>query len=600
MLAMLTAGSMGFTACSSDDVVDGGNTDNGVAGKMVKTSFALNIPYASKSGRMTADNTQANGNFRGMKDMRLLAFDNVVSSINHATKKIVLGTSDQAFETDENRRIYRDVTIPVGTTNFLFYGKTEITPSTATQKFAVGSIKDTEELSKAAGSSTANDDIDLAKVTFNLERICSSTFSTNDTTQLAKVSKALHDVYTVSYGDKAWSACTQSESDMIERHAATLFDQFKVMHAGSAESVVKTLDYLIKSCGGVPTATASNMLEAIAAKANEAKNSLTGITFPANLHLPDGVARGEFDADGNFKYVNPVVMGDNSIDYTKITYPAALHYYVNTPVGASDNLIGTLANGSWPQYSDWKNDNYIWPTDTWKEVVGTNTRTIALKRAIQYAVANLETKVSISNSVSNFEDNAKGAGQLNNQTFPIGNGFELTGILIGGQPSIVGYDYTPVTALKDDNSYSGEYTYTVYDNNIPTKTLSTVGSSVTNYTLVLDDSKDDDNKNIYVTIELVNNTGVDFYGADGLVPDGSKFYLVGEVEYNNGSYSNTTDTNPTSVFAKDFRTTLNLNIGAESLKKAYNTIPDLRSTQISLGLAVDLEWKDGITFSVDI
>ena len=600
MLAMLTAGSMGFTACSSDDVVDGGNTNNGVAGKMVKTSFALNIPYGGKSGRMTAANTQANGNFRGMDDMRMLAFDDAVSLTKRATKKIVLGTTEQAFETNDNRRIYRDVTIPVGTKNFLFYGKTENTPSTATQKFAVGSIKDTDELSKAAGSSATNDNVDLTKIMFNLERIHSSIFSTNDTTQLAKVSRALHDVYTVSYGNKDWSSCTQSETDMRERHAATLFDQFKGMHAGSAESVVKTLDYLIKSCGGVPTGAASNILEAIAVKADEAKTSLEGVTFPANLHLPDGVARGEFNASGEFSYINPVVMGDNSIDYTNITYPAALHYYVNTPVGASDNLIGTLANGSWPQYSDWKNDNYTWPTSTWKDVVGTNTRTIALKRAIQYAVASLETNVNINSAASNFEDNAQLAGHLlNNQTFPIGNGFELTGILVGGQPSIVGYDYTSST-LAASNIVT--YDYTIYDKDIENQSLSSAGSSVTNYTLVLDNTNNAENaaKNIYVTIELVNKTGVDFYGADGLVPNGSKFYLVGEVIYNNGTYSNSTDEKPSSVFAKDFQTKLKLNIGAKSLQKAYNTIPDLRSTQISLGLAVDLEWKDGIEFSVDL
>lgn len=601
MLAMLTAGSMGFTACSSDDVVDGGNTNNGVAGKMVKTSFALNIPYGGKSGRMTADNTQVGENptFRGMDDMRLLAFDDAVSLTKKATKKIVLGTTEQAFETNDNRRIYRDVTIPVGTKNFLFYGKTELTPSTATQKFAVGSIEDAEELSKEAGSSTANDNIDLSKVTFNLEQIHSSTFSTNDTTQLAKVAKALEDVYSASYNGKAWANCTQSETDMEERHAATLFARFKGMHAGSATSVSKTLEYLINSCGGAPTGTASNILEAIALKAKEAQNSLAGITFPANLHLPDGVARGNFNDQGKFQYINPVVMGENSIDYTNITYPAALHYYVNTPVGASDKLIGTLADGSWPAYSNWKNDKYTWPTDTWADVVGNNTRTIALKKAIQYAVASLETKVSVSRTISDFEDNAITAGSmLNNQKFSIGNGFELTGILIGGQPSVVGYDYTPTTTTNVN------YNYTVYDKDIENKTLSSVGSSVTNYTLVLDNTNaaSGATKNIFVTIELVNNTGVDFYGADGLVPNGSKFYLVGEVKYADGSYTTGEGLpeKPESIFAKDFKTKLNLNIGKYSLQKAYNTIPDLRSTQISLGLAVDLEWKDGITFDVEL
>lgn len=48
----------------------------------------------------------------------------------------------------------------------------------------------------------------------------------------------------------------------------------------------------------------------------------------------------------------------------------------------------------------------------------------------------------------------------------------------------------------------------------------------------------------------------------------------------------------------DYKTTLNLTI--KSLANAYNTIPDLRSTKLQLGLSVDLEWQAGIQFDVNI
>ena len=47
---------------------------------------------------------------------------------------------------------------------------------------------------------------------------------------------------------------------------------------------------------------------------------------------------------------------------------------------------------------------------------------------------------------------------------------------------------------------------------------------------------------------------------------------------------------------QDFMTTANFVIGATSLQKAYSTVPDLRSTQISLGLSVDLKWETGLVF----
>jgi hypothetical protein len=50
------------------------------------------------------------------------------------------------------------------------------------------------------------------------------------------------------------------------------------------------------------------------------------------------------------------------------------------------------------------------------------------------------------------------------------------------------------------------------------------------------------------------------------------------------------------VFIQDFMTTANFKIGANSLKSAFVTVPDLRSSQTSLGLSVDLQWQTGLSF----
>jgi len=125
--------------------------------------------------------------------------------------------------------------------------------------------------------------------------------------------------------------------------------------------------------------------------------------------------------------------------------------------------------------------------------------------------------------------------------------------------------------------------------------------SAPNYTLVLDNknstSTNAEQSKVYVTVELENNMG-DFYGKEGLIPKGSRFYLVGELDP-----KATTATKPSSetidrVFVKDHTTVANFTI--KDLKKAYNHIPDMRTSKINVGLAVDLTWQNGIEFNVDL
>ena len=51
------------------------------------------------------------------------------------------------------------------------------------------------------------------------------------------------------------------------------------------------------------------------------------------------------------------------------------------------------------------------------------------------------------------------------------------------------------------------------------------------------------------------------------------------------------------IFMQDYATTATLVLGQNSLRHAYVTVPDLRGSQVSLGLSVDLKWEPGITFT---
>ena len=112
-----------MSSCSSDDL--GTDSTNITDNKAVKTQFALNIPRANGGTRMNADNTQGETGsaFLGMKDILLYSFSERPDAGKTSTSLIKLtelGTSE--INSSKSAKIYNDVAIPVGTTNFLFYG----------------------------------------------------------------------------------------------------------------------------------------------------------------------------------------------------------------------------------------------------------------------------------------------------------------------------------------------------------------------------------------------------------------------------------------------------------------------------------------------
>lgn len=126
---ILLASGAGFSSCSSDSADPTGGT--GVAGQVVKTQFAINIPYGNNSStnqakkvtRMTADMTQQSSNsFRGISDILLLTFSGDPSSTGNetATKVHKIGEDNNAYDQDRYRRLYRDIDIPVGTEYMIF------------------------------------------------------------------------------------------------------------------------------------------------------------------------------------------------------------------------------------------------------------------------------------------------------------------------------------------------------------------------------------------------------------------------------------------------------------------------------------------------
>lgn len=599
---ILLASGAGFSSCSSDSADPTGGT--GVAGQVVKAQFAINIPYGNNSSanlakkvtRMTDAITQQSGKpFRGISEIILLTFDGnpATKGTINADKPIYIGADGNAYEKDPNRRLYRDIEIPVGTTYMLFYGKAS---KNTESEFEAGYI--TEKADKKTEKTLTNISHELTPIN------SAANFTTDEDAQA--IIGALNDIANAKVNDNGtdytWanignvSTSLSWLTDHEKKFLAERYKAFIDLKAGSKASVKACVESLKAALAGeTPGADvpATKLLTAeIYEKCKAALNTLKTLRdFPGKFNLPDGVAALSWIAgESRFAYSVPgsanFVTGDN-INYQKICYPAELSYFVNTETMVSNDDMSNL--NEFPSYTDWtKPAGADWTGKNFtKGAVTSSTKTVGLKEPVQYSVAVLQSTVKCAGTT--LKDNGQSKGGLKaDQDVPVnGTGFPVTGILIGGQPASVDWKYEPT---------STDFANTIYDQNMNGTITAGTTASTPNYTLVFD-NKSTDKKTVFVTIELKNNSGMDFYGQDGIIPKDAKFYLVGKLD----PTASTATTKPTGVdrvFVQDHITKANFNI--QTLKGAYNCIPDLRTSGINVGLAVDLSWQEGITFNVDL
>ncbi len=419
-----------------------------------------------------------------------------------------------------------------------------------------------------------------ADIKFNLNKII-----TDDkfSTELSAAAQILTDVANVA----GWS--TTVENALIDLRTAFLKTQ-----AASAQAIKDNLRHLYNAMNGLYTTDATKFAVAneVMTKIGEFitvsadgesvsawKATAVATDFPENHKLPQGSAAVVWDTN---KFVNAVlasVMGNNSINPTSICYPSSINYFVNTALYANNSLIDASA---WPKTTT------EWSTDAnwsgWGNKVLATTQSIALKDNIQYGVALLKSTVKA--AASSLYDSGESPVSDDDVLIPVGSGFTVNGILVGGQPSQAGWNFQPTNDATFD--------LTVYDQDIPSNMVASPSTSVINYTLLLDNYKADAVEKVKVALELVNTSDHDFYGhANQLVAKGAKFYLVAELDFSNTN--NTNKDGATHVFEQDFTTTANFVIN--ELRNAYVTIPDLRATNLQLGLSVDLSWKEGVVFN---
>lgn len=614
MSALLAAGTLGFTSCSSEEpILDGGSEAQAEVpaevnptydGTSVKTQFAFNVPMSVRGTRLAVEEVQGQATpvFQGMKNIYLasIADASVTGTSGYTTVTHLADLNSPEVSTTQSSKVYKDIAIPVGTKNFLFWGESAYADAKGELNNNLNStaiIRNDQVYFQLAKSQSSADESDL---------------NTGKNTILTDLNAII-----AAFGYDALDGATKAGDKELQ----DLYAQWckpGVYWAGAKNPVLTTLTDLdntlndIKSSFAVETFSTGDhsVIDAIKAASATARTAITalGANFPENVNVPEGaIAYAYSGSSKTFEWQEEpeVGTGVNKLSVKSICKPASLNYFVNTPARATEKMNIGLDQSPYNTVSQW---DAQWNETTgahkdWTTEVLSSSRTVALQKNINYSVARLDLQVVA--DANRIEDNAATlSAAATNKEVVVYDKLAVTGILIGGQPTYVGWDLMPTAAAIAAPAGSAapfnaasQFNQTVWDRT-PLTGAGNVTTTAKQFmsTLVLDNNQATQAP-VLIAVEFQNNTGEDFYGYNGLIKDGAKFYMIATLTPTAGTGYAVDGLN--RVFIQDHITKVTAHIAAQGLQKAYNNIPDLRSTELELGLSVDLEWQDGLVFDVN-
>lgn len=568
-------------ACASDDadVLPPTPPDGKVA-----VELALNVATPSVvrgATRMSTVATQVSG-FRTIESVWMMPF-----AVNTPGAPFNLTLSDSPYTAGNSRHFLNNtLELSIGTTSFLCYAKPKdpVTAQTGVtdEKFLNGSI--VSMLPDLTANNPAN--IFFSPNQINQGDIAAKN-SDSDNGRAAGIATYLTNIAKVT--------------EWTDEVLAPRLESFKNKNngvylpiAGSSRNLEKWVNMLYKNLTGV-----TNILAAIKDEDYVTYDSQTetisfkdAYQFPVDL--PDGVAtiqwihNSEHPEDSKFEY-------QNTSRYDEYAYPAELCYYTNSSIKTS-----TESKAS--SYADDKVWNTILADYDNGTVVTVDTRSVALTEPLQYGVSCLKTTIKAvpqeySGGIGLLGYNAdpqRDVVPLTASTANTQGTFPLTAILVGGQTQ---QDYTLSPLFPDETAANyvaaNDPEYVIYDKSIANEGIC-LGDFQGNafsrpvYTLVFQTKND---KSVKMVLEFLNNSGKDFQCEDGVIYDGTKFYMVASIVLAEGNQDFSK-----RIFTKDYMTTAQITISG--LSKAYNSLPSLNSDKIRLFTEVQAgirKWDTGQT-----
>lgn len=658
LFAGLVIAFTGFTACASSD--DDDQLDQNILGEAIKAQFTISIPMDSRSTTRQGSDVVQNGaniaSFRGINDIKLYpsavlpsAFDGTSSLIgsNISLTRLLIPdavpvtnympgkTSDNnALLTKSNSVVYGDVALQTGTRTFLFYGKAigvsaaedPADDYTTTQFFKYGSLN-------AAG--LVDNPGTVGGFAFTPTVIYSTldeTTTTAGTTASSGLATYLTSIANAPTAEGSTTPKWKSIDQATNKGLYELYQSFIGMKAGSSANLQAALQdlYFGLEANSHPVAVAirNEIKNTTYVDIDDAAKTLTFKdaykNYPACISMPDGAAVLEwtgsafrYSTTSALNYTQPATTDPNMAvaSIQSYVYPANLYYRGISNILTSEESRATGSSNVFVNDKDWKTEIATTTYFADGNAITSKTRSVVLVEPVQYAVGRLDISVTKGQTISSFTHNGTGKkkrdGSGNNYENVNPDDLRLTGVLIGGQkavnwkfePSTSGTEYTIYDNILESQKHLATTGETITEGEAPNQKTIFIGkalsSAITDYicqTLVLETYGPSGTTKDAVNVALeFENRGPEFVGSDGIVPTGTKFYLVGRLDVKDVTDNEAAKTGG-KVFKQDFITRAQFTIA--DLKKAVNTIPDLRNPAVELGLSVDLSWQDGITFEL--
>ena len=525
--------------------------NNGRVAVDLALSVSTSAGNSSATTRLAADKVQASGIFRRIQDLKAYALNSGNTQQGFYTNLTQVSGTQHYFS--------NQIDLSIGTNRFLCYARAIPGTGTDAQPYKNGAV-------------TANyNETDYTQNTFEPVQIAVS----SDSKVQAAYSNADAMAGYLTDIAKASSATEWTTSELYTSFISQ--GQYIAGSSANLKALVTQLKSVLNMTPALSSSVKNDVMDEIGDETNINTKLFINTPYPASIGLPDGAAAVRWnETEKKFDAVTSFNFGTNLVDHTQFVYPPELYYYIDSPIKtATSSLENKYSNVAWSSVlAQYTSDN---------ATVSSSTRSVAVKKALDYAVGCLEVYVKAEGT--NLSDNADETENLNVDIST--HDFTLTGIILGGQYK-QDYQFTPIQAQTPSNTDEKF----IYDKEVPSSiVLSTEYLTTTPvYTLAFQ-SKDKTPVNI--VLEFMNY-GDAFTGEDGLVHQNTKFYLVGQLSIVSNEQSNQSDFH-SRVFTKDYKTTINLNI--QSLRHAYNVVPDLNTAAYSIkvdNVAVT-PWTDGGT-----
>ena len=535
----------------------------------VEATLTLSVS-TSQSGttRMTGDAVQANGNFRGLMDLRAIPF---------ATQgKVTISDLAKAFDTEglhaeeyskSVSRFYHFETcnFMTGVSSFLVYGRALTSTGTNGQpidKAANGSLI-------ATVSTRANP----SDISFTPDPIYNGQDAPDEGYMMANCLTDIANTQ-VWYMGRSYSWRAAANTDL--RAFFLNFTADGQLLAASTANVQQHLNALRMHIHALNFAenTVEATLRTAILEAIDNGSELLPRNYPASAGLPAGAAVMMWNGTQFVPQTTTTTLANIS-SIRRYAYPAELYYYANSLIKTSNSDNRQLY---YPTESSWNDILGHYEYDN--SVVSNNTTAVAIKEPLQYGVACLQLGFN-SDMPSTLGDADGSPVSIASEHFP------LTGIIVGSQRP-VGFDFTPLSDSDVDTRF-------IYDSN----PLSGSGqrlflgqnSPETTNTLVLQTC---DGEDVTLILEFQNNSGSAFRGLNGVVYPGTRFYLIGSIEPKASPVADYEK----RVFTQDYTTTITAT--AASLANAYNVMPDILKPHLEIGVQMVPQWTMATPASVEL